>query len=183
MFSLGIETSCDETAAAVVKNGRKILSNVVSSSLKEHRKYGGIVPEIACRAQVEVISLVVEKAMKTACVTSRDIRVIAVTYGPGLVGALLVGVSFAKGLSISLNTPLVGINHLQAHLYASFLGKRELKFPYLGLVISGGHTSLVWVEDFLTYRSLGETTDDAAGEKFSFCHVLVTLESSHVSLG
>lgn len=166
MLVLGIETSCDETAAAVVKDGRETLSNVVSSSLKEHSKYGGIVPEIACRAQIEVICAVVENALRKARVKSGDIGLIAVTYGPGLVGALLVGVSFAKGLSLSLGIPLVGVNHLHAHLYANFLKPGGLRFPYLGIVISGGHTSLVWAEDFLEYKPLGETIDDAVGEAF-----------------
>ncbi|MBI3991435.1 MAG: tRNA (adenosine(37)-N6)-threonylcarbamoyltransferase complex transferase subunit TsaD [Candidatus Omnitrophica bacterium] len=165
-FSLGIETSCDETSASVVCNGRKILSNVVSSSLKEHSKYGGVVPEIACRAQLETISIVVEKAIKDAGINKSELNLIAVTYGPGLVGALLIGISFAKGLSISLNVPLIGVNHLQAHLYGNFFQRIKPEFPYLGLVISGGHTNLVWMKSFVNCKILGETTDDAVGETF-----------------
>ncbi|UCB57517.1 MAG: tRNA (adenosine(37)-N6)-threonylcarbamoyltransferase complex transferase subunit TsaD [Candidatus Omnitrophota bacterium] len=165
MLVLGIETSCDETAVSLVENGRKILSNEVASSLHLHKKYGGVVPEIATRHHVELINYVLARALDKAKVKLSDIDLISVVYGPGLVGALLIGVSLAKALSLSLNVPLVGINHLQAHLYAGLM-QNSLRFPFVGLVVSGGHTTLFYVKDFLKWKILGSTLDDAAGEAF-----------------
>lgn len=166
MLTLGIETSCDETAASVVSNGKKILSNIISSSLSLHKQYGGVVPEIACRAHVELIHQVTDQALSRAHVRLKDIELIAVTQGPGLVGALLVGISMAKAISLALRVPLVGVNHLKAHLYASLMGKDRAKFPFVGLVVSGGHTALVYVKNWEKWELLGQTKDDAAGEAF-----------------
>lgn len=166
MLVLGIETSCDETAVSLVENGKRILSNVVSSSLHLHKKYGGVVPEIATRYHVELINYVLAEAKEKAKANLRDIDLVAAVSGPGLVGALLIGISLAKVLSLSLNVPLVGINHLQAHLYAPLMGKRCIQFPFVGLVVSGGHTNLFYVKDYLHWQILGRTRDDAAGEAF-----------------
>ena len=166
MYVLGIETSCDETAASVVRDGKRILSNVVISSLKFHQKYGGIVPEIASRLQLETITGIVDCAIKEARVSSKDINLISVTAGPGLLGSLLVGISFAKAVSFSLKIPLLGINHLHSHIYANFLNGVCVPLPFVGLVVSGGHTSLFYVEDFDKMRLLGSTLDDACGEAF-----------------
>ncbi len=169
MNILGIETSCDETAAAVVKNGRVVLSNTVMSSLKEHSRYGGVIPEIASRRQMEFINLVVKKAIDDSTLTLKNIDAIAVTVNPGLIGSLLVGNSFARALAYSLNKPLIEVDHIQAHLYASFLsdGKNDIpKLPVIGLVVSGGHTSLYKITNFNKYVLLGKTLDDAAGEAF-----------------
>lgn len=165
MITLGIETSCDETAAAILKD-RKILSNVVSSSMHLHKKYGGIVPEIATRFHVEVINYCFREAIRQAKINLKDIDLISVTEGPGLIGALLVGISFAKALSYSLNVPLVGTNHIIAHLWANFLTANTPNFPFVGLAISGGHTSLIWMRDVDKYKVLGQTQDDAVGEAF-----------------
>jgi N6-L-threonylcarbamoyladenine synthase len=166
MKVLAIETSCDDTGAAVVLNGRKILSNVVSSQISIHQKYGGVVPELASRKHIEMIVPIVTEALGTAQLTLKEIDGIAVTQGPGLVGSLLVGLSFAKSLSFATGLPLVGINHIEAHLSAIFLEKEIPKFPFIGLVVSGGHTSLFRVDGFGRYRRLGQTRDDAAGEAF-----------------
>lgn len=166
MLVLGIETSCDETAVSLVENGRKILSNVVSSSLHLHKIYGGVVPEIATRYHVELINFVLAEALDKAKARLRDIDMVAVVFGPGLVGALLIGISSAKVLSLCLNIPLVGINHLQAHLYAPLMRKQLPRFPFVGLVVSGGHTNLFYVKDFLNWKIIGRTCDDAAGEAF-----------------
>lgn len=166
MLVLGIETSCDETAISVVKNGWRVLSNVVASSLKLHKKYGGVVPEIATRSHVESINHVLAKSLKQAKVKLKDIDLIAVVYGPGLVGALLIGLSLAKSLSLALGVPLVGVNHVQAHLYANFLSKKHPQFPFVGLVVSGGHTNLYYVKGFRQWKLLGRTRDDAAGEAY-----------------
>jgi N6-L-threonylcarbamoyladenine synthase len=166
MYVLGIETSCDETSVAVVKNGETVLSNVVSSSLKFHAKYGGIVPEIASRMQLETIAQVADNAMEDAKINLRNIGLISVTSGPGLLGSLLVGISFAKSLSLSSGIPLIGINHVHSHLYANFLNGRGPKLPFVALVVSGGHTSLFFVRDFNKIEILGETQDDACGEAF-----------------
>jgi len=168
MITLGIETSCDETACAVVKDG-KILSNEVSSSVKLHSEYGGVVPEIASRFHVEYINGVVKKALKKARVNILDLELIAVTYGPGLSGSLLIGVSFAKALSYALSIPIIGINHINAHIYANFIRnkfKRMPKFPFIGLVVSGGHTSIMLCRNLNDFRILGNTKDDAVGEAF-----------------
>jgi len=166
MLVLGIETSCDETAAAVVRDGKYILSGVVSSSLSEHKKHYGIIPEIASRAHVEVINYVLKEAIKKAKVKLSDIDCLAVTANPGLVGSLLVGISFAKALSLSLKKPLVEVNHLEAHLYASFLRKQAPKIPFIGLVVSGGHSSIFYVAKIGRFKLLGSTQDDAPGEAF-----------------
>lgn len=165
MISLGIETSCDETSASLVENGRRILSNVIASSLNLHRKHQGIIPEIASRAHIESISLVVKQALKEAGRKIIDIDLVCVTKGPGLIGSLLVGISFARGLSYALKKPLVGVDHLEAHLYASFLSA-EPALPFIGLVVSGGHTSLFLVKKGFAFKTLGATVDDAAGEAF-----------------
>ncbi len=166
MRVLAIETSCDDTGAAVVLDGRKILSNVVSSQVSVHQKYGGVVPELASRRHIESIVPIVTEALETAKVTLRDIDGISVTQGPGLVGSLLVGLSFAKSLSFVTGLPFVGVNHIEAHLSAIFLNKNPPKFPFIGLVVSGGHTSLFRVDGFGKYKGLGQTRDDAAGEAF-----------------
>ena len=163
---LGIESSCDETAAAVVRDGREVLSNVVSTQILIHRKFGGVVPEIASRKHIEHVLPVIDKALQDAHVALEDIDAVAVTYGPGLVGALLVGLSAAKGLALGMAKPLIGVNHLEGHVFANFLADQELKPPFLALVVSGGHTSLLVVEDYNTFRLLGQTRDDAAGEAF-----------------
>lgn len=163
---LGIESSCDETAAAVIRNGREVLSNVVSTQILVHRKFGGVVPEIASRKHIEHVMPVIHKALTDAKMTLQDVDAIAVTYGPGLVGALLVGLSAAKGLALGSGKPLIGVNHLEGHVFANFLADPDLKPSLLALVVSGGHTSLLVVEDYNTFRLLGQTRDDAAGEAF-----------------
>lgn len=163
---LGIESSCDETAAAVVKNGREILSNVINSQIDLHKKYGGVVPEIASRKHIENIDAVVEEALSAANVTAEDIDAVAVTYGPGLVGALLVGVSFAKAYAYALKKPLIPVHHIKGHIMANFLAHRDLKPPFVCLVASGGHSHIVLVEDYTDFKILGRTRDDAAGEAF-----------------
>lgn len=166
IITLGIETSCDETSAAVVINGRKILSNIINSQIDIHTIYGGVVPEIASRCHVEVINQVVKEALKQADKTYEDIDAICTTYGPGLVGALLVGVSYAKGLSYASNKPLVGVNHIEGHIAANYLTYEELKPPFLCLIISGGHTHLVKVNDYTKFEIIGKTKDDAIGEAY-----------------
>ena len=163
---LGIETSCDETSAAVLRNGREVLSNVINSQIDIHKIYGGVVPEIASRCHTEVISQVVKLSLEQANLTFKDIDVVACTYGPGLVGALLVGVSYAKGLSYSLGKPLVGVNHIEGHIAANYITHKDLKPPFLCLIISGGHTHLVHVKDYTKFEILGKTRDDAVGEAF-----------------
>lgn len=163
---LAIESSCDETAAAVVKNGREVLSNVISSQIELHKLYGGVVPEIASRKHIEKINQVIEEALETAGVTLDDIDAIGVTYGPGLVGALLVGVAEAKAIAFAKNIPLVGVHHIEGHISANYIENKELEPPFLCLVVSGGHTHLVCVKDYGKYEILGRTRDDAAGEAF-----------------
>ncbi len=163
---LAIESSCDETAAAVVKNGREVLSNVISSQIDLHTLYGGVVPEIASRKHIEKINQVVEQALSEAHMTWDDIAAIAVTYGPGLVGALLVGVSFAKALAFALKKPLIGVHHIEGHISANYIENKELEPPFMCLVVSGGHSHLVKVKDYGEYEILGRTRDDAAGEAF-----------------
>lgn len=165
LIVLGIETSCDETAAAVVKNGKEILSNVVASQIESHRRFGGVVPELASRHHVEQITLVIETAIEEAKVTFEDIDAIAVTEGPGLVGALLVGVNAAKALAFSRNIPLVGVHHIAGHIYANRL-IADFAFPLLALVVSGGHTELIYMEEDGSFQVIGETLDDAAGEAY-----------------
>ncbi len=163
---LGIETSCDETAASVVSRGSDVMSSVVSSQIELHARYGGVVPEVASRAHVELLMPVVAQAIIEAGVDDREIEAVAATYGPGLVGALLVGVSAAKAMALVWDVPFVAVNHLEAHLYAAFLEEPDLEMPLVILLVSGGHTSLIVMEDHLRYRVLGSTLDDAAGEAF-----------------
>ena len=166
MNVLGVETSCDETSVAVVKDGLHMLSNTVLSSLKLHSKYGGVIPEIASRMQLETITQVAQGALKVARVSLKNIGLISVTSGPGLLGSLLVGISFAKSLSLSHGIPLIGVNHVHSHLYANFLNSKGPKLPFVALVVSGGHTSLFYVKGFHKIEILGETQDDACGEAF-----------------
>jgi N6-L-threonylcarbamoyladenine synthase len=165
MRTLGIETSCDETSASVVKDEDRVLSCVISSSESLHAPYGGIIPEIASRAQLETICAVVDAALKEAGVASRDLDLIAVTQGPGLIGSLLVGLSFARSLAYGWKVPLIGVNHVRSHLYAAFI-EDKVSFPFVGLVVSGGHTSLYEIEGLDHEKVLGSTRDDAAGEAF-----------------
>jgi len=157
--TLALETSCDETSAAVIADGRTILSNIISSQIPLHQKYGGVVPEIASRKHIESVLPVVEEALQAARVSLEQVDVIGVTYGPGLVGALLVGVATAKALAFGLDKPLVGVNHLEGHIFANFLSHPELKPPFVALVVSGGHTSLVWLKDYNDFELLGQTRD------------------------
>ena len=163
---LAIESSCDETAAAVVVNGREVLSNIISSQIDIHTKFGGVVPEVASRKHIENIDAVYQEALDTAGIKAEDIDHIAVTYGPGLVGALLVGLSYAKALAFTLGIPLVGVNHMQGHINANYIQHKDLKPPFITLVVSGGHTHLVEVKDYQNYEILGRTRDDASGEAF-----------------
>ena len=163
---LAIESSCDETAAAVVKNGREVLSNIISSQIDIHTLYGGVVPEIASRKHVERINQVVKEALAEAKVTLEEIDAIGVTYGPGVVGALLVGVSTAKALAVGTDKPLVGVHHIEGHISANYISNKELEPPFVCLVVSGGHTHLVVVNDYGDYEVIGRTRDDAAGEAF-----------------
>ena len=166
IITLGIESSCDETSVAVVKNGREVLSNIINSQIKIHEKFGGVVPEIASRNHVEAISDVTKKALEEAKITFNDIDNIACTYGPGLVGALLVGVSYAKGVSYALNKPLTGTNHIEGHIAANYISHKDLKPPFLCLIISGGHTHLVHIQAYDKFEIIGRTKDDAIGEAF-----------------
>ncbi len=166
VYILAIESSCDETAASVVRNGREVLSNVISSQIALHTLYGGVVPEIASRKHIEKINPVIEEALREAGVTLKDITAIAVTYGPGLIGALLVGVSAAKALSFATGIPLVGVHHISGHISANYIEHGELKPPFACLVASGGHSHLVIVRDYGDYEIVGRTRDDAAGEAF-----------------
>ena len=163
---LAIKSSCDETAAAVIKNGRTVLSNVISSQIDLHKLYGGVVPEIASRKHIEKINQVIEEALKEAEVTLDDLDAIGVTYGPGLVGALLVGVAEAKAISFAKDIPLVGVHHIEGHISANYIENPDLEPPFLCLVVSGGHTHLVVVKDYGEFEILGRTRDDAAGEAF-----------------
>lgn len=166
MLILSIESSCDETACAVVKDGREVISSVIATQVEEHKLYGGVVPEIASRRHAESIVGVVNEALIKAEITLDDIDAIAVTFAPGLIGALLVGVNFAKGLSLALNKPLVPVHHLRSHIAANYISHKELKPPFLCLVVSGGHSHIVMVEDYTKMRVIGKTRDDAAGEAF-----------------
>ena len=163
---LGIESSCDETAAAVVRNGREVLSNVINSQIETHTVYGGVVPEIASRKHIEVIVQVVREALKEASMTISDIDAVAVTYGPGLVGPLLVGVSYAKAYAYGCGKPLVGVHHIEGHIAANYIDNKELEPPFMCLIVSGGHTHLVNVRAYGEYEILGRTMDDAAGEAY-----------------
>lgn len=163
---LAVETSCDETAVALLADGTELLSNLVSSQIKIHQQFGGVVPEIASRHHLEQLNFLIDMAMKESGLTFTDLSAIAVTYGPGLVGALLVGVSTAKALAYSHNLPLVGVNHIEGHIYANWLVHQEIEFPLACLVVSGGHTALVRMDDHGIYRLLGQTQDDAVGEAY-----------------
>ena len=165
-YILAIESSCDETSAAVVVNGREVLSNVIASQISTHEKYGGVVPEVASRMHIEAVSGVVEEALLEANITLDKIDAIGVTYGPGLVGALLVGLQFAKGLAFSSKKPLVGVNHIEGHICANYIQHKDLKPPFVSLVVSGGHTFIVHVKDYGKYEVIGQTRDDAAGEAY-----------------
>ena len=166
IYILGIESSCDETAAAVVKNGREVLSNIISSQIVIHRKYGGVVPEIASRKHIENVMPVIDEALTKAQITLEDVDAVAVTYGPGLVGALLVGLSAAKSLAWAIDKPLIGVNHLEGHVFANFLNEKDLEPPFMALVVSGGHTALLKVTGYNEFELLGQSRDDAAGEAF-----------------
>ncbi len=163
---LAIESSCDETAAAVVVNGREVLSNVISSQIDVHEKFGGVVPEVASRKHIEAISAVVQEALDEAGIKLEDVDAIGVTYGPGLVGALLVGLQYAKGLAYSLNVPLIGVNHIEGHICANFIEHKDLEPPFVCLVVSGGHTFIVYMKDYGEFEVISKTRDDAAGEAF-----------------
>ena len=174
MLVLGIESSCDETAASVVACG-KMMSNVVASQIKDHSKYGGVVPEIASRKHIEAINTVISEALADAHVTLKEIEGIAVTRGPGLIGSLLIGLSTAKALAYALNIPLVGVNHLEGHIAASFLAEPPPVFPFVALVVSGGHTNVYLVKNYHDFNLLGQTRDDAAGEAFDKAAKLLNL--------
>jgi N6-L-threonylcarbamoyladenine synthase len=174
MNVLGIETSCDETSASVVQDGHKILSLSTASSAEIHAEYGGVFPELACRRHIEAIIPVIQKAISEAGLAPNDIDLIAVTKGPGLVGALLIGMQAAKGLAISLKKPLIGVNHVEAHLYAAMMGQ-EIKLPALGIVLSGGHTFITHIRDLDNYEPISTTVDDALGEAFDKVGILLGL--------
>lgn len=163
---LAIESSCDETSASIVVNGRKVLSNIISSQIDIHTKFGGVVPEIASRKHIEAISLVAQQAMEKANIDFDELDAIAVTYGPGLVGALLVGLQYAKGLSYALNKPLIGVNHIEGHISANYIQHKDLEPPFLCLAVSGGNTFIVYVKSYGEYEIMGRTRDDAAGEAY-----------------
>ena len=166
IITLAIESSCDETACAILKNGREVLSNIISTQIELHKKFGGVVPEVASRKHIENIPMVVQQALDEAKVTFDDIDHIAVTYGPGLVGAVLVGLSYAKALAYTLDIPLVGVNHIEGHVSANYIQDKNLKPPFITLIVSGGHTHLEEVKDYGKYEILGKTKDDASGEAF-----------------
>ncbi len=163
---LGIETSCDETSISIVKNGKEVLTNIINSQIDTHKVYGGVVPEIASRSHIAVISQVLEEALTAAKMDLTAIDAVAVTYGPGLVGALLVGINFAKALAFSINKPLIAVNHIEGHISANYIAHKTLEPPFITLVVSGGHTHLVLLKDYGSYEVIGMTRDDAAGEAF-----------------
>lgn len=166
IITLAIESSCDETSIAVLRNGREVLSNIINTQIDLHKKFGGVVPEVASRKHIENIDMVLQEALDKADITLNDIDHIAVTYGPGLVGALLVGLSYAKALAFTLNKPLVGVNHIEGHVSANYIEHKDLKPPFITLIVSGGHTHLVEVKGYGEYDILGRTRDDASGEAF-----------------
>ncbi|NLK44429.1 MAG: tRNA (adenosine(37)-N6)-threonylcarbamoyltransferase complex transferase subunit TsaD [Tissierellia bacterium] len=166
MLTLAIETSCDETSAAVIRDGREVLSNIISSQIEIHRKFGGVVPEVASRKHIENINQIVQEALDSANVTFKDIDLIGVTQGPGLVGALLIGISTAKALAYGLELPIVGVNHIEGHVCANYIDHKDLEPPFTCLIVSGGHTYLVQVNGYTDYEIVGRTRDDAAGEAF-----------------
>lgn len=166
IINLAIETSCDETSCAVLKNGREVLSNIISSQIEIHRKFGGVVPEVASRKHIENINIIIEKAIKEANISFKDLDIVSVTQGPGLVGALLVGISSAKSIAYGLGIPLIGVNHIKGHICANYIEHKDLKPPFTCLVVSGGHTYLVQAHSYTDYELIGRTRDDAAGEAF-----------------
>ena len=166
VYILGIETSCDETSISIVKNGRDVVSNVISSQIDIHKLYGGVVPEIASRKHIENMQYVFNEVFKNTNLSMNDMDAVAVTYGPGLVGALLVGLSFAKGLSMSYDKPFIGVNHIEGHICSNYISNKDLEPPFIALIISGGHTNLVHVIDYYNYKIYGRTMDDAVGECF-----------------
>ncbi|MBS4535225.1 tRNA (adenosine(37)-N6)-threonylcarbamoyltransferase complex transferase subunit TsaD [Clostridium sp. D2Q-14] len=166
MITLAIESSCDETSIAVVRNGREVLSNRISSQIELHKKFGGVVPEVASRKHIETIDYILDDALNEANITLNNIDNIAVTYGPGLVGALLVGLSYGKALAYALDKPLIGVNHIEGHINANFIEYPDLEPPFICLIVSGGHSHLVYIKDYGQYEILGRTRDDAAGEAF-----------------
>lgn len=166
VITLGVETSCDETSIAIVKNGREVLTNRISSQIDLHKKFGGVVPEVASRKHIETIDYILDDALNEAKLSLNDIDNIAVTYGPGLVGALLVGLSYAKALSFALDKPLIGVNHIEGHISANYIEYPDLEPPFVCLIVSGGHSHLVYIKDYGKYEILGRTRDDAAGEAF-----------------
>jgi len=176
IITLGIESSCDETSVAVVKNGREILSNVINTQIPIHTLYGGVVPEIASRNHIENISAVAAEAMKQAGIDFKDVDAVTPTYGPGLVGALLVGVSYAKALSYALDIPLVGVNHLEGHIAANYITYKDLKPPFICMMMSGGNTQIVLVKDYTKFEIIGKTIDDAIGEAFDKIARVIGLE-------
>ena len=176
LIVLAIESSCDETAAAVVKNGREVLSNIIATQIDIHKRYGGVVPEIASRNHIDAISNVVNEALEQANSTIDDIDLVAVTYGPGLVGALLVGLSCAKALAYSTNKPFLGVHHIEGHIAANYITHKDLEPPYICLVVSGGHSNLVYVKDYTEFEILGRTRDDAVGEAFDKVSRVIGLE-------
>jgi N6-L-threonylcarbamoyladenine synthase len=176
MLTLGIETSCDETACAIVQNGQEILSNVVASQITLHEEYGGVVPELACRQHIEVIMPVIHQALQEACISLSEIDLFAVAYGPGLMGALLIGLQTAKTLAFALQKPFVGVNHIEAHLYAALMSTSlPVSFPCIGVVLSGGHTNLVLIKNLGDYAPISQTVDDAIGEAFDKVAKMVKL--------
>jgi len=166
VITLAIETSCDETSVSLMENGRWILSNIIASQIDQHQKFGGVVPEVASRKHIEVINQVIEEGLREANLSFEDVTHVATTYGPGLVGALLVGVSAAKAIAFSRNIPLNGVNHIEGHIYANFIEYKELEPPFICLVVSGGHSHLIYMKDYGAYDIIGRTRDDAAGEAF-----------------
>jgi N6-L-threonylcarbamoyladenine synthase len=167
MFTLGIETTCDETAASIVEDGHIIYSNVIASQINLHDVYGGVVPELACRRHIDTLIPVIKTALIEAKITLDDVDLIAAAKGPGLIGALLIGLTAGKSLALALGKPFIGVNHVEAHLFASYMShNQEVEFPALGVVVSGGHTSLVFIHEFGIYKLIGQTTDDAVGEAF-----------------
>ena len=178
IYTLGIESSCDETSVAIVKNGREILSNIIDTQIPIHEKYGGVVPEIASRNHIEAISRVTKKALKEANITLKEITAITPTYGPGLVGALLVGLSYAKALSFAMDKPLVGVNHIQGHIASNYITYKELEPPFICVMMSGGNTQIINVKDYTEFEVLGKTRDDAIGEAFDKVARVVDLRIS-----
>ena len=176
IITLGIESSCDETSVAIVKNGREVLTNIINTQIEIHKQFGGVVPEIATRKHIDNISNVTKQELKEANMRYEDIDVVACTYGPGLVGALLVGVGYAKALSFALNKPLIGVNHIEGHISANYITFPKLEPPFLCLVISGGHTHLIYIEDYTKFKILGKTRDDAIGEAYDKVARVIGLE-------